>query len=278
MDLPSAAVALPPDRRRTRRRQGAASPGQALHDRLDDVEAIRRLHVDEFGVIEDVRHPAILSDAAGVRPQVDVSHRPGGRGWSDHRPGLIGMGKNRMGGGDVNLGAQLVPKGWRQWLIVAVSALVGWATWTVVVASQPRYSRVGNQWVETDESWPVRICLLLMGFAAVAGFVAYRCSGAAALALALPGVVLSPFTTPRGDEDGLWTLMLPLMVVVAGVMVLLAWGAAAVRVRADSRLSVAVPGAMGLGPIGTASASLLRWPDVDRLRRRRWTSRYDPPT
>lgn len=178
----------------------------------------------------------------------------------------------------LTLGAQLVPRGMRQWLAVLLSAIVGWVTWTAVVASQPRYSLVGNRYIDTDDSWSGRLLVLLMGFALVGGFVAYRCSGAVALALAVPGVLSSPFTTPRGDEDGLWTLMIPMMVGLAGVMVLLAWGAAAVRVKVDSRLSMASSGRWVTDPSGRHQ---LRYFDG-----RIWTGHvlddgrhgYDPPT
>jgi len=98
------------------------------------------------------------------------------------------------------------------------------AVWIITMASQPRYSRSG----ENGSAW---LFVLLPALAAVGGFLAYRAWLAVGLALGLPGLVLSPFTTPRGDNDGLWILIVPMMLVLIGVMCLLALTGAGVRTR-----------------------------------------------
>jgi hypothetical protein len=80
----------------------------------------------------------------------------------------------------------------------------------------------------------------------------FQCAGAIAVALGLPGLVLSPFTAPRGDNDGLWTLIVPAMAFLTFVLVVLALGAAAVRVR----VSGASPTAGGLGRSGRIGQSI----------------------
>jgi len=90
------------------------------------------------------------------------------------------------------------------------------------MASQPRYSRSG----ENGNGW---VFVLLPMLAVAGGFLAYRSWLAVAVALGLPGLLLSPFTTPRGDNDGLWTLIVPMMVGLIAVMLLLAWMAASAR-------------------------------------------------
>jgi len=39
-------------------------------------------------------------------------------------------------------------------------------------------------------------------------------------------LLVAPFTTPRGDNDGLWVLIIPIIVVFGAVLALVSWGAA----------------------------------------------------
>src|SRR5689334_2567247 len=74
------------------------------------------------------------------------------------------------------------------------------------MADQPRYSYGTEQ--DNGSAW---LFVVLPVLSMLGGFFAYRCPRAVALALGLPGLVLSPFTTPRGDNDGLWVLIVPMM-------------------------------------------------------------------
>ena len=72
---------------------------------------------------------------------------------------------------------------------------------------------------------------------AVAGLVrvaAGRRAVAAGAAYAMPQVALTPFTAPRGDDDGLWVLWIPLMVGFGVVLLLVATGAARLRERGEA--------------------------------------------
>jgi hypothetical protein len=143
----------------------------------------------------------------------------------------------------LKLRAQLVPSSWPQLLAVLAAAALGLGTWILTMASAPRYSRTG----EDGSSW---LFVLLLAFALFGGALFFRCSEAIALALGVPGLLMSPFATPRGDNDGLWRLMVPMMVVFTAALVVLAWGAAAVRVRVDPHLSVAVAAQWAPDPYG----------------------------
>ena len=87
------------------------------------------------------------------------------------------------------------------------------------MASQPRYD------YDSDVSgW---LFLLLFLAAVVLGALAPGVAAIGGLLLALPGFVLAPWTAPRGDNDGLWVLIIPmmgvLMLILAGVAGLVAW-------------------------------------------------------
>jgi hypothetical protein len=47
--------------------------------------------------------------------------------------------------------------------------------------------------------------------------------------------MLSPWTAPRGDDDGLWLLIVPTLFVFVGVLVLVAVVVASVHVWLDDR-------------------------------------------
>ncbi len=73
---------------------------------------------------------------------------------------------------------------------------------------------------------------LLLAAAVVGGFISPRRAGLIGLALGTPGMALSPWTAPRGDDDGLWILIVPLSVVFTFVLALVADVAGRLRRRA----------------------------------------------
>ena len=83
----------------------------------------------------------------------------------------------------------------------AVAAAVGVAIWVPTMAMQPRYGGDPNS---KNGLW----FMALMLFAAVVLAVIFsEHSSTLAIALVTPQLILAPFTTPRGDNDGLWGLI-----------------------------------------------------------------------
>ena len=83
----------------------------------------------------------------------------------------------------------------------AVSAIVGLAIWLPTMAMQPRYDsrQQGSPWY-----W-----FLMIGAAAALGVAFRKRVWVVAPGLIALQLVLAPFTTPRGDNSGLWVLMIP---------------------------------------------------------------------
>jgi len=73
---------------------------------------------------------------------------------------------------------------------------------------------------------------VLLVAALVIGFVAPTHAWLLGALLGLPGLLLSPWTAPRGDNDGLWVLIIPTL----GVFVLVLMGVATVTSWARRRL------------------------------------------
>src|SRR5262245_43801628 len=92
------------------------------------------------------------------------------------------------------------------------AATIGLVTWVVTMASAPRYSYDPE---DMGESTVYFVVLLLAALAM--GFVAPRHSWLLGALLGLPGLLLSPWTAPRGDDDGLWLMIIPTL----GLFVLL---------------------------------------------------------
>ena len=82
------------------------------------------------------------------------------------------------------------------------------------MATAPRYSYGPDP--ETGASAYYYPVLLLA--ALVLGFVAPTHARLVGILLGLPGLILSPWTTPRGDNDGLWALVVPLLCVFVLVL------------------------------------------------------------
>lgn len=110
--------------------------------------------------------------------------------------------------------------------------LLGLATWLVTMASAPRYS-------PRDMGDLDAYCVVLLGAAVALGSASGRCGVIAAAGLGFPGLALSPWTAPRGDNDGLWLLIVPTLFAFA--ILLPAVGATAMWARAR-RSKVRVPG------------------------------------
>lgn len=102
-------------------------------------------------------------------------------------------------------------------LLVVVAALVGLVAWWMTMATAPRYSFGADQGMGNGLYYP-----LPLGAAAVGGWVVPARAALIGLALGAPGVLLSPWTAPRGDNDGLWILIVPLLVVFTFVSALAA--------------------------------------------------------
>jgi hypothetical protein len=96
-----------------------------------------------------------------------------------------------------------------QWMVFVFAAIVGLAVWLPTMALQPAYERG----VHDANGSPLFLPLMLIA-AFVLGAVFYRNWQVVALAFLLPQFVLAPWTAPRGDNDGLWVLILPLLIVL----------------------------------------------------------------
>ena len=59
----------------------------------------------------------------------------------------------------------------------------------------------------------------LSASALLGGLVVQRSPARLGALLGFPGVVLAPFTAPRGDNDGLWVLIVPFTVLVAALLI-----------------------------------------------------------
>ncbi len=118
----------------------------------------------------------------------------------------------------------------RVWISVAVLALVSTVVWLVYVGlyqhETPCNGRIagcptvyGYNAPLPDEA-PIGMLLLLAGFALPAAWVGWRRSVppvTAGAALALGPTVLALWTAPRGDNDGLWALILWFLPVLGGL-------------------------------------------------------------
>jgi membrane protease YdiL (CAAX protease family) len=115
-------------------------------------------------------------------------------------------------------------------VVAAVSAAIGASVWVVTMASVPRTSSGPEQ----DLGNNAFFWILLAG-ALVGGFLLPSCATVIGVALGLPALLLSPWTAPRGDNDGLWILIVPALVVFLLVLVLVARVGAWLRERSSQR-------------------------------------------
>lgn len=107
-----------------------------------------------------------------------------------------------------------------------VSAAVGLSAWIVTMASAPRFSYGVEQDLGNSAFFWV-----LMASALIGGFLLPSCATVIGLALGLPALLLSPWTAPRGDNSGLWILIVPALLVFVFVLVLITRSGAWLRER-----------------------------------------------
>jgi hypothetical protein len=99
------------------------------------------------------------------------------------------------------------------WVVAAVAGFVGLATWIVTAASAPRYSYGPEPQMGSRALFPVLLLSALIG-----GFAVPRRAWLTGLMLGLPPLLLSPWTAPRGDGDGLWVLIVPMLALFLPVL------------------------------------------------------------
>jgi len=110
------------------------------------------------------------------------------------------------------------------------AAGTGLATWVATMATAPRYSYGPGQDLGGSAYYLVLFVAALAG-----GFVAPARASLVGLMLVLPGLALAPRTAPRGDDDGLWVLIFPLLCVFALVAIAVARVGAWASLQASAR-------------------------------------------
>lgn len=113
--------------------------------------------------------------------------------------------------------------------VLVAAATIGLVTWIATMASAPRYSFGAEQDMGSSALY-----WLLLGAALVGGFLFPRRAGLIGMMLGLPSLLLSPWTAPRGDNDGLWILIIPLLGVFMFVLVAVGAFGAWIRTRVGS--------------------------------------------
>jgi hypothetical protein len=119
------------------------------------------------------------------------------------------------------------PRSRAHWTTFVVSAVVGLAVW-VPVALQPREQLM---WTQPKSEIPASWFPMMLLAPIVLGFVFSRSWPIVPTGLLLPQFVLAPWTTPRGDNDGLWVLIFPTLAVLFGYALVAASGSAWVSRR-----------------------------------------------
>jgi Protein of unknown function (DUF2510) len=89
-----------------------------------------------------------------------------------------------------------------QWLAFCVSAVVGLAIWIPTMAAQPRYSNGPHQ--ANGSPWFVPLTFLAVVILAA---LFSRNWQVVAPGIATAQFLMAPWTTPRGDNDGLWAMI-----------------------------------------------------------------------
>jgi hypothetical protein len=95
-----------------------------------------------------------------------------------------------------------------------VGLLVGLSVW---IATMARYPRVSDDPHESNGN--AALFPLLALAAVILGAVEPRRSKWVAASLVIAPLLLAPWTTPRGDEDGLWGLIFPMLFVLGALLI-----------------------------------------------------------
>lgn len=111
-------------------------------------------------------------------------------------------------------------------LVGVVSAALGLSVWIVTMASAPRFSYRAEQDMGSNVFF-----WILLADALIGAFLLPSCAIVIGFALGLPALLLSPWTAPRGDNDGLWILIVPALLAFLFVLVLVARTGAWLRER-----------------------------------------------
>ncbi|HEU0170724.1 MAG TPA: hypothetical protein VFR26_04725 [Acidimicrobiales bacterium] len=112
----------------------------------------------------------------------------------------------------------------------AGAATIGFVAWIAMMASAPRFSYGAQQDMGDSAFYPLLLIAAVLG-----GFLFPSRAALVGALLGLPGLALSPWTAPRGDNDGLWVLIIPIMVLFVLVLVATAVGGGWARTRLAPR-------------------------------------------
>lgn len=96
----------------------------------------------------------------------------------------------------------------------AAAAAVGLVAWMHTIAAAPRYSYGDEQDMGSSVFF-----VLLLGAALVGGFVVPSRASLIGTWVGVPGLMLAPWTAPRGDNDGLWIMIVPILAVFVLVLI-----------------------------------------------------------
>ena len=99
----------------------------------------------------------------------------------------------------------------------AAAGVVSLIVWYVTMASAPLYSHPPHEDMGNAALFPV-----LLGTAFLGGVTARRQAAIIGVMLVAPALVLSPWTAPRGDNDGLWLLIVPMLAFLMALTVMVA--------------------------------------------------------
>ena len=108
----------------------------------------------------------------------------------------------------------------------AAAGIVSLTVWYITMASAPLYSRAPHQDMGNAALFPVLIAAAVVG-----GVVAPKQATIIGVMLVAPALVLSPSTAPRGDNDGLWLLIVPFLGFLMFLTVVAAHAAGWLRTR-----------------------------------------------
>lgn len=155
---------------------------------------------------------------------------------------------------------------------IAVAIVVGCLSvtlWWATMASAPRFSHGPHEDMGDTVIFPLLLLASLVG-----GALIPKHANLIGVMLVAPALLLSPWTAPRGDNDGLWLYIVPALAVLMGLCVLLARAGAWVRSRIEVwRTGVISPSNADAGPLMTLPhAWVCWWNGVGRGILRKWMS------